>query len=109
SYDARYNSQGGFVLQPFTATDSASNKNLLQTQIDTMTLESIGGGTPITESMVEAWRYITGKRAVNGAPVVAPNVCVKTEWQKYNGKWSQVCVERSEERRVGKEGKTQSW
>src|SRR5690606_24685368 len=92
-YAASRNQKGGFVLQPFTATDSASNKNLLQTQIDTMTLESIGGGTPITESMVEAWRYIAGKRAINGAPVVAENVCVKTEWQKYNGNWYQVCVE----------------
>ena len=83
------NPKGGFVLQPFTATDSASNKNLLQTQIDTMTLETIGGGTPITESMVEAWRYIAGKRAVNGAPVVAPNVCVKYE----GSSWNKYCVE----------------
>lgn len=71
-YSASSDSQGGFVLQPFTPTDSSSNKSLLEDKIKSMTLSNIGGGTPITESLYEAYLYMTGQAAVYGKPVKAP-------------------------------------
>ncbi|MAD46162.1 MAG: hypothetical protein CMH98_14260 [Oceanospirillaceae bacterium] len=52
---------GAYVLQPFIATDSEADKNKLIDSINSMSLDNIGGGTPITESIYEAYLYITGQ------------------------------------------------
>src|SRR5690554_1553024 len=66
---------GGFVTLPFTPTDSTENKNKLISNINNMTLSNIGGGTPITESLTEAYRYIKGDTAVYGYPKQAEESC----------------------------------
>src|SRR5690554_4107743 len=65
---------GGYVTLPFTPTDSDNNKNKLISNINNMTLSNIGGGTPITESLTEAYRYIKGDKPVYGAPEKANNL-----------------------------------
>ena len=82
--DAGSNSLGGVVLEPFTATNNSTNKNVLISQINSLNLNNIGGGTPITEALYEAALYMTGKEAEYGeprfAPVVQKTACVK--WKK---------------------------
>jgi len=68
-FDEAYGSyQGGSVMQHFVATDSESDKNTLINTINSLSNGNIGGGTPITESMYEAYRYMTGKSPHYGDP-----------------------------------------
>lgn len=70
-FDDRGWSHGGIVMEPFTPTNTEANKNLLinsvnslisPTTVTTANLKSnIGGGTPLTESLWEATRYMLGK------------------------------------------------
>src|SRR5690554_5740393 len=75
---------GGYVTLPFTPTDSDNNKNKLISNINNMTLNNIGGGTPITESLTEAYRYIKGDKSVYGAPEKADEICRTTGWPRYD-------------------------
>src|SRR5690554_5240034 len=87
-YTARTSSNGGeyggYVTLPFTPTDSDNNKNKLISNINNMTLNNIGGGTPITESLTEAYRYIKGDKSVYGAPEKADEICRTTGWPRYD-------------------------
>lgn len=68
-YPTNYNSSyysGGYVTLPFTATNSTSNKNTIINNLKSFNLNNIGGGTPITESLTEAARYIRGDAADYG-------------------------------------------
>src|SRR5690554_1653049 len=96
-YTARTSSnggaKGGYVTLPFTPTDSDNNKNKLINNINNMTLNNIGGGTPITESLTEAYRYIKGDEPIYGAPEKAEESCetenVKT---RRNPIYKEVCT-----------------
>lgn len=80
-FDARHNStyltqegaQGGFVLHPFTLIENESSKKPLINSINSMSMGNIGGGTPITESLFEAYRYLKGDMAVYGRPDIGTN------------------------------------
>jgi len=61
---------GGFVYKDFIPTDSVSNQRRIEADIKNLYLHRIGGGTPITESLYEAYRYITGQKPEFGEPVI---------------------------------------
>lgn len=75
-FDDKGDASGGYVLQPFTATDSNSNKRILEDAINSMISpttpnttqkSNIGGGTPLTEAFLEASRYMLGEKPIYGA------------------------------------------
>ncbi|MFC3681230.1 pilus assembly protein [Bacterioplanoides pacificum] len=68
-FDDRYRTyQGGYVIEHFTPTDSASNKQQLIDTISSLSYSNIGGGTPLTESFYEAARYMRGDSTYYGTP-----------------------------------------
>lgn len=68
AYEGKDGSKGGWVLYPFTTIDSENSKKPLIHSINSLSLNNIGGGTPITETLFEAYRYIKGDAAVHGKP-----------------------------------------
>ena len=87
-FDDKGNAKGGFVLQPFTPTDSESNKSILTTAINSLISpttntnqkSNIGGGTPLTESFMEATRYFLGKTPKYGAYDAGKYSQVEMKW-----------------------------
>ncbi len=84
-YAARTDGHGGFVLQPFTATDTETNKNSLINKINALSLDNIGGGTPVTESLEEAARYLRGDKASYGQYSSGSYSAIKSYFSNYNG------------------------
>lgn len=84
-YTARTDGHGGVVIQPFTATDTETNKNILIKKINDLSLSNIGGGTPVTESLEEAARYLRGDKASYGKYSSGSYSAIKSYFSSYNG------------------------
>ncbi|WP_430461672.1 PilC/PilY family type IV pilus protein [Thalassolituus sp. LLYu03] len=73
-FDDLYNGsyEGGFVLEPFVTTNTDANKTILKNAINSLIApggtktSNMGGGTPMTESFMEAARYMLGMKADYG-------------------------------------------